>query len=242
MIIAKVGRGFAVAGAALSVLAFAVAANAQTFTNGPLTITPIPSTSTDFTQTFSVPQFDPSLGFLQSAVISFTSGISSNITVTNNAASASNGHVSTHVTVGLTDPGGVLPDPAFNGSGNVNAGGFAVVVASANFNYALAAGGTAGPATRTGTNTTQMTFSSSSNPGVLAELTGTGNTDFTAKTYSQTIVTNTGGNTTAAQSTTANVSGTVTYTYTSAPEPGSLALAGIGLLGGIAGIRRRKAA
>jgi hypothetical protein len=64
---------------------------------------------------------------------------------------------------------------------------------------------------------------------ILTEFTGGGNIGLNASTFTQTTLSNTGGNTTSSQVTDAGLTGTVTYTYTAVPEPSTFGLLALGL-------------
>jgi hypothetical protein len=105
------------------------------------------------------------------------------------------------------------------------------------FDYVLGGGGSisSGLLTDSGSNSGSWTT-----PAILAEFTGTGNISLNASTFTETVLANTGGNTAAAQVTTASATGTVTYHYNVVPEPGSFAVMGSALFGLLAFARRRK--
>jgi hypothetical protein len=106
------------------------------------------------------------------------------------------------------------------------------------FNYSLGAGQgvTSGLLTKSG-NDGGNTYTTAP---VLAEFTGPGTIVLPASTFTQTLLANTGGNTTSSQITDASLTGTVTYDYIAVPEPSTIGLVVVGLLGALT-IRRRKA-
>ena len=97
-----------------------------------------------------------------------------------------------------------------------------------------------GSGTETGTITNQT---------ILGNFSGTGYVDFNAATTTYTSLYNSGGNSEAAQSTSAGLITTITYDYSptvapsgipaALPEPSEFALLGIGLAG-LAGWRNRR--
>jgi hypothetical protein len=188
-------------------------------------IPPIPATSTDWSSDLPFTQFDPSLGTLVSVEILLNGGLTTTITVTNDADTSSSGSATTGVQITAQDAGN-----------NLSAGIF-TVMSSPNFSYSLGAGGSTSSGAITGSGSSDETYTAAP---VLAEFTGGGTYDLPASTFTQTFLANTGGNTSASQTTTASLAGTVFYNYTPVPEPTSIGLVALALPL-LAGRRRRKA-
>jgi len=212
-------------------------AKADTIVLGPQSFGPA---LTDFSGTFNFTQFNPALGTLNSVKIDLGTSFSTTITVTNSGGTASTGTARTEVQDGLTDGTFSI------GGGNiltVTGDNYQVLddVLSPNQPYSLGAGQSTTLAPTSGNGTATGTFSSGA---VLAEFTGLGTVGIKYDTLTQTVLANTGGNTTASQVTNATLSATVTYTYTpgatGTPEPGSVAMFfGMGVTG-MAFIYRRR--
>ncbi len=211
---------FCVAVVATVVVAVA-ASSGQADTSGPFTTsTPIPVTLTDWTGSLAFPQFNPALGTLESVELDLSSGLTTTLTVQNNAESGSTGTVKTELQVTVQDGGNNLNAPELD-------------LLSPSFGYSLNAGQgiTSGLLTENGSDDEVYTSAP-----VLSEFTGGGTITLPASTFTQTLLANTGGNTNAQQVTDADLTGTVTYTYTPVPtpEPSTLVLLGaaaVGLLG-----------
>ena len=178
------------------------------------TTTPIPSTPTDWIGTLSFPQFDPALGTLQSVEIDLSGSIATILTVTNNAASASSGHVYTHLEMTVQDIGGNLDTP--------------IDVDGPSFHYALASHQVVTSDLLTSSFGSSDTYT---DPAVLAEFTGAGSVTLNSGTFTETALYNTGGNTYARQVTDADLTGDVAYTYVhTVPDPAGLTVLGLGTL------------
>jgi hypothetical protein len=189
--------------------------------SGPFTTTtPITLTATDWTDSLSFPQFNSGLGILNSVTIDLSGSMNTVLTVTNNSAEASTGTAKTELQMTVQDSGGNLIVPQID-------------LFSAPYSYSLGAGGsvTSGILTKNGTSSDTYTLAA-----VLAEFTGPGSIVLDASTLTETWLTNTGGNTFASQSTSAELTGTVTYNYT-VPEPMTISLMSIG---GLALLRKRR--
>jgi hypothetical protein len=198
-------------------------------TSGPFTTsTPIPSTTTDWVSSLTFPQFNPALGTLTGVELNLTSTLSTLITITNSSDSPSSGNVTTQVQVTVQDGGSNLTSP------------FSVY--SSSYSYALGPGGTTDSGILSGTGGSDITYINPPNAWI-SEFSGLGNITLSASTFTQTLLANTGGNTSAGQTTNASLSGTVTYSYTAIPEPGTMALLGLGMVGLVAfGRRQRRSA
>jgi hypothetical protein len=203
-----------VAGLILAVISLAMApvAQADTISYGPMLIG---STLTDWTgaslQHLTFPQFNSSLGTLTSVTLDLTGGLDTSLTIVNASNEASSGHAETHMHIWVTG-GGV--------------GSSEIVMNSPSFNYSLAPLGFTTSGNLSQTNTDSDVYTAAA---LLAAFTGGGNIVLDANTFTETVLTNNGGNTIASQTTTANLAGTVTYNYT--PEPATMALLGLGAVG-----------
>lgn len=219
-----------------STLAFFATGMALANSIGPNTATTsVTSTLTDWTSGvggvpyLSFAQFNPSLGTLNSVTIDISGTLSTTLTVTNTSGSSSSGNAKTQLEVSIEDAGnnlGFLNDTP-SASNNPT-----ITSLSPSYLYSLSAGGssTSGLLTKS-YNSGPLAYTLSA---ILTEFTGAGSVNLTGDTFTQTVVSNTGGNTTASQVTDASLTGTVTYTYTAAsptPEPASMALMGGALIG-----------
>ncbi len=188
--------------------------------------TPIPSLPVDWSNILSFPKFNSALGTLIKFQLDLTSTLNTTLTITNASASVSNGTAKTELLLSVKDAGGFLAFPQID------------LISSA-YSYNLGAGQTSTSPllTKTGTSSDMYTL-----PAILAEFTGAGNINLTASTFTQTLLSNSGGNTFAAQVSLASANGNIIYTYEpiAVPEPGT-ALFGIACVG-IAAFRRRRTA
>jgi hypothetical protein len=216
--------------AALSLMCGIANANTleETFTGSATT-----STQTDFTGLLTATQWNPAWGTLTSVEIDLTSDLSTVLTLTNTSTSGTNGKVETTMQIYVQDSGNDLQGGVYStGAGALN-------YSSPLFNYSLAAGASTSSGTLTMSATQDYVYTLAA---VLAEYTGTGTFSLTDKTLVGTFLNNTGGNTTAAQSTTEFTTGDVIYTYTpppsGAPEPATLFLMGSALVG--VGVLRKR--
>lgn len=194
----------------------------------------VASTLTDWNENLTFDKFNSSLGTLESITFTITTTAQTVITVTNTALSSSNGTVRTEVQISLLDPEGYFSDSLPQIDGFVP--GVAV-------NYTLASGESKayGPYTRTLNTGGGFTYDS---PDVLAEFTGSSTDDIVLalSTFTQTLLGNNGGNTSASQVTSASGSVTLTYSYSAVPEPSTMALGAIGVFAMIALYFRRRTA
>jgi hypothetical protein len=184
--------------------------------SGPFfTTTPVEFTLTDWINTLSLPQFDPSLGHLDSVQIDLTASMLTILTVTNYSPTGSSGSSKTHLTLAFEDSGDYLKSPTID-------------MLSGTFAYTLGGGQNLTSGTLTKTSGFSNIYTS---PAVLSQFTGLGVVSLTATAATETYLSNVGGNTTANQDTRASTSAAVTYKYTSTPEPATLALLAAGFLG-----------
>ncbi len=200
------------------------AGNSLADTSGPfITYSPIASTLTDWTSSLGFQQFNSSLGTLTSVEIDLSSSFTTTINVMNNSESGSSGTAQTEVQLTVQDAGLNLNAPELD-------------LVGPTFSYSLGAGGNATSGLLSKSGMDDETYNTAP---ILAEFTGAGNITLNAYTFTQTLLANTGGNTSASQVTDAGLTGQVIYTFTPAPEPSTFALLALGL-GVLPFLRRRR--
>jgi hypothetical protein len=184
--------------------------------SGPFTTTtPIADTLTDWAGSLSFPQFNSALGTLTEVDLAFSGDMSTVLTIHNTGDSASSGNAKTEVQMTIQDAGNNLSVPELD-------------FLSPAYAYSLGAGDSISSGTLVKSSSSSNSYTLAA---VLSEFTGPGTIVLPASTFTQTDLSNTGGNTSAAQVTDAGLTGTVTYHYNAVPEPSTLALLLIGAVG-----------
>lgn len=217
--------------AAVTAMVMASGSRAESI-SGPHNSTQITSVKTDWvdtnTQGIAFPKFDPSLGTLESVELVFNGSMSTTLTVTNTAPSASSGNVRTELAMVVQDAGnhlngvlGLTDTPT-------------VDILSPKQSFSLTVGQQLPLPTKTASNSSDDIYT---DPVILSEFTGSGNINLIATSLTQRTTTITSGNTSTSDVTYGSLSGTVIYTYV--PEPVSVTLLGIAAMGLLA--RRRQA-
>jgi hypothetical protein len=180
--------------------------------------------STDWTQTLSIPQFNPSLGTLTSVEVESSGSLSTALLVGNISgsfglpANSSNGTADTQSTFTITPSGSV--NLVLSPLSVMAEGSFGPLVSGGTQNLSSVPMGTA---SNSNTYTAQA---------ALNYFTGSGSLSWTASTSTETGITYSGGVTYAyATDPNATLNETVIYTYNTVPEPSALAILGTGLLG-----------
>lgn len=215
-----------------------IASSAMAVTDGPHAATySITSKATNFdTSTeLAFPKFDPSLGYLTKITLTIDASMRTNLMAT---AITDSTKVYTQASLDLwvQDPQNRLQgDPLPLVEPNTSAPLLSLVVNTSANKRTITAGNS-----YTWSNLTDSASATYDyyGAGVFAEFTGTGNLFFRALTQTDTGVFWSSGNATASQSTTASVTGTVTYEYSAVPEAGTMLLGGCALMP-ILGLRRR---
>jgi hypothetical protein len=208
-------------------------------TIGPYTTTtPIVARTTDFgntgtdnppipsgTASLSFAKFDTTLGTLNSVTITLNDSFSTVLTVTNTSATTNaSGYIRTEVQIAI---GSGLGDWMNNSTDTT----------LPKFNYTLLPLASTTSGTLTGTDSSTGVYTSGADAAIIAlfEAAGGGTYNLPVGTFTDTLQSNTGGNTNSGQVTSASITGTVTYDYTpppsGAPEPATMALLGSALVG-----------
>ena len=175
-----------------------------------------PVQKTELNYVLTVPKFDLSLGTLTGVAISYAANLSTVLTVQDNSlTTSSSGVAKTRVKFTLDDPFHYLTASGAQLTQTFGQG----------FAYSLSPGGqlTSSPISQLATFTKNYT-----SEDILGEFSthGAGTVDLALSTKTLTVLTNSGGNSSASQVTEGNSSMVVTYTYDTlvyAPEPSSMA-------------------
>ncbi len=191
---------------------------------------------TDWSEAFTFATFNSELGTLLSVQVTVSTSATTTITVENTGTSASTGSVRTNLQLTVSDPAGLFAlDP------NTTYPQIDINVPNAAPSYDLSSGQSVvlGAYTRNSGNITSLYDSSA----ILSQFTGNSSDtiNITLATLAQTLLANSGGNTSASQITTATGNLTITYTYDAVPEPSTYALVGLGLAAVLVFRRRLKA-
>jgi len=193
--------------------------SASADSSGPIvTSTPIPTTSTDFTGTLAFPQFDPSLGALDSVTLAFSSTLSTSFSIANNSATLSSaGKATTALMVSVEDANGdfLAGDPQLD-------------IPTLKFQFKLAPDASTNNTQSVTGNSSDLTYTSAA---ILDEFTGDGDIDLTANTLTDSSLSLSGSETSFNQVTAASLTGTVTYGYAPDPVPDQVPTLGLLIVG-----------
>jgi hypothetical protein len=208
--------------AALAVLLGAASAQAATISGGSFSN---PLSTTEITQTGTLDLFDSSLGTLTSVTLTLTGGANTMITLMNSAAQSQTASAEGQVDLSFSSSIAGL---------NLSAG--AIFLAMNTGTQTIASGGTYSSPLLSDSDSTTL------NPAAgLFSVNGGGTFTITCESVSGVQIKGGGGNVDSSQTTNAGCGASISYDYTprqTVPEPGTMALLGLGVLG--LGVARRR--
>jgi hypothetical protein len=209
-------------------------AQASGWTTNITTSTPIGSTLTDWTQSFSFPKYQTAWsggGTLTQIDFTVSSSLDTYFSITNSSPAISTGIlVKTEITISIKDPSLLL---AFT---NLNPW-VDSILPSTSFGWILAPGAITNLGTYT--STASGIIKTYTDAGVMSEFTGIGSILLPANAHAETLESYAGGNVDIAQITHASLTGSITYWATTIPEPSTVLLVGLGLAAVAWRLRRR---
>jgi hypothetical protein len=216
--------------ALLGSLGFVSSAQAAVFSPP---IVSVPTQATNYTKSVSVPKFDPSLGVLQSILLTFDGKVTGDLRVDNGSQSAATGDLKLESELSLSQSvlGPLVRVITVNPADSTT---FSVTADDGDVNGTSAYTGTDSRITTDlqGAQSGTKTYTAAADAATLAAFTGTGNVDFVIGAVAKSsVLSNDSGNLDTRFRTNAGADFKITYTYAAPVRvPEASANIGVGLL------------